>query len=1382
MSDQPDAPPKKVGSLRDRIAAFEKAGASAPAPAPAPAPRPKPAGFSTWKPKQPSPPSTPTTADNASTPSKPASGGMSVSDAKDSIVKGGSLKERMAALQGKGAFGAPPPLAPKPALEKPKWKPPPVVSPPVDDDDDRPADPAAAAAAALARASSPPQPSSLISDSSERRSSEEATEKESNEQTGETDPDEEERQRRAAIAARMARLGGTRVGMAPIFGKPPPPPPTKKPSLPPNDDAAKAEPTKETASPPPQPPKEEPQTEAEAATITEEVTESKSTEAIPASVSSSESHGSKSPPSMPVPAMPRRAAPPRKKASKPQQPPPPPPPPPPVEVAAQDAVVSQESEEPSQAQEKVVKEEVDVKPDDVSQEHEDKGESVVPETLKDTQEAASSVTPTEDTEVSGQVPEHASADSSVEAQPPVQQPAQVSEEVQTVDEKHSGKDVEDGESEESEEDEETRKRKVADRLARMGAVNPLALPRRDSSSAAPLSSSPPTTADEKGEQPLPVEEAQHVPAESVAPLSPEPELAASIPEKLDDAATREDETKPIEPSSEVAGKADTSDATTRCIDAVDYVEESQYDDNDSGAAPVVTSTILQRQSLAQLTGESVAEVEDTIPVPPPRVSHLASVEDQTPRNLDASADPEENSEEENEVLVRSQILVPPPGFPRSPPTDVQAGQVESNDDGHQPPLPVPHRVSSERQDVGAAEEQQPSPVLPRSFPPSPPPAEEASDNEEALPVRPMSSAHRSEGQTSDAEAPLIVPPPVMPKSPTPVNQAPPHNAPPTQTVHQSDSVRSSSSQSSLKVPGTREILDEEEGDPIDPSFHSPSRRTSAVLSSSTDATPPEPQATTEEPAIAAKEPTPLPREEAQEDEDAEAARRRTIAERMAKLGGIKFGAAPPVLPGRRPTLPTAAEEESRRSEAQEEFQDTGGNSDLTEEEEERARKERIATKLAGMGGMRIGMLPPTFPTRKASVPQEPEPEPSAPKSPPPPTRAPPSRPPLPPQVADSESEEESLASSVDAVKVEAEESEMEEVHHEDAQPEEAPPPPPARGARQIRKESLDTPSSPPPPPTRPPVPAGLPARRASNQTISSQRRTSGDSTVSSPPQKTPILRGQSDYVMVEDPEGEEVPPPLPGNRPSARAPAPSRPPPAPEGQDSLSSQWELPNIPTSTLEFGNEDLSMSWTEAEAAPALEESVTIVPRPQPTPGPRLAEVAGTGMEQQRKSSNDVQLSADDLMAVWGRVGVQVCEVATTLFEKSKKGLVGDGTYPGFVRVVLNEVPNAAKASDWGYLVYKQTGGAVQKRASDIMPGDLVELSDAKFKGHKGLQAYQLIVGTDEPVVGVISEFEPKKSKLRVFQANQHVGQQTVEVVSYRLDDLKSGVLKIYRVLEA
>jgi hypothetical protein len=146
-----------------------------------------------------------------------------------------------------------------------------------------------------------------------------------------------------------------------------------------------------------------------------------------------------------------------------------------------------------------------------------------------------------------------------------------------------------------------------------------------------------------------------------------------------------------------------------------------------------------------------------------------------------------------------------------------------------------------------------------------------------------------------------------------------------------------------------------------------------------------------------------------------------------------------------------------------------------------------------------------------------------------------------------------------------------------------------------------------------------------------------------------------------------------------------------------------------------------------------------------------------------------------------------VATTLFEKSKKALIGDGTYAGFVKAVLADVPTAAQVSidagEYGYLVYSQNGSVVQKRASDIMPGDIVEIHDARLKGHKGLQTYQVTVGgSGELVVGVVAEFDNKKSKIRVLQANQHVGQQTVESVSYRLDDLKSGTIKIYRALEA
>ena len=248
MSDQPSPSSQKPkpGSLRDRIAAFETSSAT-----PAgqkPQPRPRPSGFASWKPKGASPPSSPSsrTIDNGASSSVKATGAMSASDAKESITKGGgSLKDRMAALQGKGAFGAPspPPLAPKPAVEKPRWNPPSAVAAPIDNDNrdgtsDEP--PTTAIAATLDRTKSPPIPvqSRKSLDLSKPIAEGERTSTADTEPTtstggdveGTTDPEEEERQRRAAIAARMARLGGARLGMAPSVVAKKPPMPIRKPT------------------------------------------------------------------------------------------------------------------------------------------------------------------------------------------------------------------------------------------------------------------------------------------------------------------------------------------------------------------------------------------------------------------------------------------------------------------------------------------------------------------------------------------------------------------------------------------------------------------------------------------------------------------------------------------------------------------------------------------------------------------------------------------------------------------------------------------------------------------------------------------------------------------------------------------------------------------------------------------------------------------------------------------------------------------------------------------------------------------------------------------------------------------------------------------------
>jgi hypothetical protein len=58
------------------------------------------------------------------------------------------------------------------------------------------------------------------------------------------------------------------------------------------------------------------------------------------------------------------------------------------------------------------------------------------------------------------------------------------------------------------------------------------------------------------------------------------------------------------------------------------------------------------------------------------------------------------------------------------------------------------------------------------------------------------------------------------------------------------------------------------------------------------------------------------------------------------------------------------------------------------------------------------------------------------------------------------------------------------------------------------------------------------------------------------------------------------------------------------------------------------------------------------------------------------------------------------------------------------------------------------------------DIVEIHEGKLKGHKGIQAYhQNVGGSGGALLGIVGEFEAKKSKMRVFHANQHVGQQQV-----------------------
>ena len=469
---------------------------------------------------------------------------------------------------------------------------------------------------------------------------------------------------------------------------------------------------------------------------------------------------------------------------------------------------------------------------------------------------------------------------------------------------------------------------------------------------------------------------------------------------------------------------------------------------------------------------------------------------------------------------------------------------------------------------------------------------------------------------------------------------------------------------------------------------------------------------------------------------------------MAKLGGIKFGAPPPPPPpvNRVQTSTPARPAEDEGAE---------GNTAIPaqpapeeeEEEDEQARRQRISAKLAGMGGMRFGMLP-IQPGMGAVPPPPPPPIPTRPVE-----EATPRSPPR--GIAgypDSDQEYEHPSSSDDGVNVEAEESELEEVRYEDLEDE--------YGIEDVEEERLGTPPPPPPPPrsTRPPIPTGRPppippiGRRPSLEaTLAASGRSGSFDTITSAP-RPPVRQGTSDFVMVEAEEVQLAHPALSSRGPQTLSSVPQ----SLEPSDlAATGQWDLPSIPSGSLDLHDSgDLSASrWSDDSTIypPAAPSSAPHPPPPSASGKPRAPAVVSA------------RVTAEELRDVWLRVGMHVAEAALDLFERSKRTLVGTGSYEGFVAEALAQVPNAAPPRhprEYGFLVYAQTGAQVHTRLTDIMPGDVVVLEGAKLKGHKGLQTYSKSVGGTPPwappCMGVVSEFDAKKLKLRALQANQRVGQ--------------------------
>ena len=697
-------------------------------------------------------------------------------------------------------------------------------------------------------------------------------------------------------------------------------------------------------------------------------------------------------------------------------------------------------------------------------------------------------------------------------------------------------------------------------------------------------------------------------------------------------------------------------------------------------------------------------------------------------------------------ISREGSFVPPPPPPPPPPPSFSYSEQDSLELGH---TKEAFRIQDE---VIAPPPPAPTPTRKPSIAPPTPDGRRIVESRRSSDSRHSHEERRGTGQYATLTAPVI-PGPISPPS---KKRVPP------------------------PLPLEKEVLDEDIAgaplsyygsqfatdtapDPIDPRFHTPSK---SPIIPAIPRTPSPTSGTSVPPTVPPATP---PAQTSSENESGRDSlqRRRTIAERMAQLGGIKLGVPPPPVNRVQPSAPTQPPEDAgTEGSTADSVQPVPGEEE--EEEDEQARRQRIAAKIAGMGGMRFGMLPvqpgttSVTPPPPPPIPVRPEEE-ATPRSP---LRdiAPPRQPEA--YYHEYEQEYEQPSSSDDGVQVEAGECGFEEVGHGDLEDGcnnggvegdkvsedrydnggidgETPVVPPSPSARSTR--SLIPITRPLTPITHPPIPPSqLPGR-------------GGSGTTNAPVPHSPMRQYASDLVVVL-PEESPLPPltlhsRVPSHQWSVHPPQESSDP-AGRGQ-----REPLSPIPSVSPDLGTCDLSgPMWSEDSKAypPAVPSPLSIsTPPPALTSGVLQQPV---GQRPRTPVAVPSQMTSDDLRALWGRVGVCVGEAASQLLQRSKRTLVGNGSYEGFVAEALAQVPNALppqSPGEYGILIYAQAGVQVHTRMTDILPGDVVVLNAAKLKGYRGLHFYIDYVGEGAPCMGVVSEFDTNKLKLKALRANKRVG---------------------------
>lgn len=176
------------------------------------------------------------------------------------------------------------------------------------------------------------------------------------------------------------------------------------------------------------------------------------------------------------------------------------------------------------------------------------------------------------------------------------------------------------------------------------------------------------------------------------------------------------------------------------------------------------------------------------------------------------------------------------------------------------------------------------------------------------------------------------------------------------------------------------------------------------------------------------------------------------------------------------------------------------------------------------------------------------------------------------------------------------------------------------------------------------------------------------------------------------------------------------------------------------------------------------------------------------EQRHEPPPPRLRQDQLESAWQRFGARISESAQSLASSKKESsqAIGDGSPSALAQHLIASQPGALLPVGnraFGAPVYANIGNASVQQFDEIRPGDLVTFRNAKLQGkHGGLhQKYSVEIGVGAGHVAVVVEWDGTKKKVRaVEQGRDEKGRTKFRTESYRLGDLKSGEVRVWRVV--